>query len=115
MMFQIEAYQPLPNWSRCNQSRLMTRYRRWTKTDIRNLEKSTGLREVWTEVDEDGSVQREIGFSSTNEVAHGWDHSRRPGGIFEMAVVEPRWGANDAIRRADFEARWEEAEVMLEA
>ena len=48
----------------------MPRVLEWTEADIEGLSNSWGLTRVVTEVDDDGSVTRELGFDAKGNLVH---------------------------------------------
>jgi hypothetical protein len=63
----------------------------WTETDLTGLSKAWGLSRILTEVDEQGTVTRELGFDVDGNLVH-----RCPGeptlteyGVFDLAKIAP--------------------------
>jgi hypothetical protein len=77
----------------------MPRVLEWTEADIEGLSDSWGLTRVVTEVDDDGSVTRELGFDAEGALVHRYpgEPKRAKHGVFDLAKI----GRSD---RADMEA-----------
>ena len=78
----------------------------WTEADVNGLRDKFGLEQLLTEVDNDGTVVREIGLDAGGRVVH-----RHPGaptlakyGVFDLPKVSPSHRADMAI--ADLERLW---------
>jgi hypothetical protein len=78
----------------------------WTETDISGLRKAWGLDRVLTEVDDYGSITREVGFDGEGNIVH-----RHPGaptranyGVFDRASVAPSEHAD--MTAEEFERLW---------
>lgn len=83
----------------------LMRYKRWTDADG---ELEDPIAELWTEIDEAGSVTREIGFDRDGHVVHlmpasGFKHGTY--GLFDLALVDPRPSGSD-LAPAQFETTW---------
>ena len=76
-------------------------YLKWTQNDLVTLEMDA----LYTEVDDDGWVQRELGVTHDGSVVHQLaPNTKNPGwfGLCRLAV--PR--DVDGLSRAEFEAMW---------
>ncbi|MBL8648418.1 MAG: hypothetical protein JNL46_14270 [Sphingosinicella sp.] len=69
----------------------MRRILAWTEADLIGLAEAWGLQSILTEVDEEGSVTRELGFDAGGKLIH-----RHPGepaltenGVFDLVKVGP--------------------------
>ena len=87
-------------------SRLMPRVLEWTEADIEGLSDSWGLTRVVTEVDDDGSVTRELGFDAKGNLVHRYpgEPSRAKDRVFDLARVG-RSGRAD-MEAEEFERLW---------
>jgi hypothetical protein len=70
----------------------MARILVWTEADISRLEDAWGVARILTEIEEDGTVTRELGLDAHGNVIH-----RHPGeptraqyGFFDLARIELR-------------------------
>lgn len=76
-------------------------YLKWTQDDLVTLK----MKALYTEVDEDGWVVRELGVSAKGDVVHqlvpGLD---QPGWFGLTRLALPL--ASDAVTQAEFEALW---------
>ena len=65
----------------------MPRILEWTEADIEGLSDSWGLTRIVTEVDDDGSVTRELGFDANGNLVHRYPgepkHAKH--GVFDQA------------------------------
>ena len=86
------------------------RYLRWDE----KLDSGVfGMVELWTEVDDTGTVRRELGFDAEGHIAHRCpSRFYRDGtyGLFDMAPIEIA-GTLDQIEPSEFERRWHEDEL----
>jgi hypothetical protein len=76
-------------------------YLKWTQSDLVTLE----MEALYTEVDEDGWVQREVGVCSEGVVVHQLTPSTsRPGwfGLTRLSCVM----LNSNVTKTEFEAFW---------
>lgn len=69
--------------------------------------------ELWTEVDDTGTVRRELGFDSEGHIAHRcpssfYRHGRY--GLFDMAPVEIA-GTQNELDPTEFEEAWRQDEL----
>lgn len=79
-------------------------YIKWTNDDINGLEK-LGIFLLWTEVDENGFVTRELGFNNDGFVVHKCPHGSKLFGLFDnQAVVLTR--DKDCIEPEKFNEIW---------
>ena len=83
----------------------MTRILQWTEADISGLD-GLGLSRILTEVSDDGTVMRELGFDVGGNVVHRFpgEPTRAKYGVFDLAEIN-RPGDGD-IEAADFELLW---------
>jgi hypothetical protein len=87
-------------------------YRKWDENDVEGLGKTSGMVIMYTEIDEDGRVRREIGFDKAGRVVHkcpadGFRHGTY--GLFDLQIVERAEEADsssDVITEAEFERFW---------
>jgi hypothetical protein len=87
----------------------MARIIQWTEAELSRLGEIWGLLRILTEVADDGSVMRELGFDAEGNVVH-----RFPGeptradyadyGVFDLATIDPSGGAD--MDAAEFERLW---------
>ncbi|MBN1238480.1 MAG: hypothetical protein JXB36_08250 [Gammaproteobacteria bacterium] len=79
-------------------------YLKWTASDLVTLE----LRELYTEVDDDGWVQRELGVDFDGYVTHQLvPTSARPGWFGIARLSNAMLG--DQVSKAEFDSLWEAA------
>ena len=76
-------------------------YLKWTASDLVTLE----LRELYTEVDEDGWVQRELGIDFDGYVAHQLVPTTATPGWFGAARLSEAM-LGDQISKAVFDSLW---------
>ncbi len=76
-------------------------YLKWTQSDLATLEMDA----LYTEVDEDGWVQREIGVCSRGLVIHQLTPSTSRPGWFGLARLS-RLMLNSNVTKMEFEAFW---------
>jgi hypothetical protein len=75
-------------------------YLKWTRSELATLE----LRALYTEVDEDGWVVRELGVDGDGVVAHQLVPTRTRPGWFGLArIVHP---LESNVSKAEFELLW---------
>jgi hypothetical protein len=81
-------------------------YLKWTKKDgdisILNLD----ICMLFTEVDENGRVTREIGLNNVNEVIYKCPSEMEQYGVFDLSRIEVHGKSND-ISKEKFELLWE--------
>ena len=80
----------------------------WTSDDLSGIE-DLGIQQVWTEIDEDGRVLREIGLGESGELAYvaPSDHSKHGRGLFDNQIVSLRAGrGDDPSLKKRFESLW---------
>lgn len=67
----------------------MSRYLTWTERDIAGLRKTWGLSRIFTEIDAQGAVSREIGLNESGDVVHRYPGlpSRAEYGVFDTAKI----------------------------
>ncbi len=91
-------------------------YLRWDEVSVSGLDQMIfGLAETWTEVDETGSVRRELGFDAAGHICHRCPSQRyRYGtyGLFDMATIAVE-GRGNEIAADEFERRWQEDEFAV--
>lgn len=81
------------------------RYLRWTRDDG---ETGPEISEVWTEVNNDGVVTREMGFDERMEIVHRMPSGRFPQGtygLFDLATIDLGLRHRD-VPADEFERRW---------
>ena len=76
-------------------------YLKWTQSDLATLEMDA----LYTEVDEDGWVQREIGVCSEGLVVHQLTPSAARPGWFGLARLSLLM-LNSNVTKLEFEAYW---------
>ena len=76
-------------------------YWKWTQSDLATLEMDA----LYTEVDEDGWVQREIGICSEGLVIHQLTPSTTRPGWFGLARLS-RLMLNSNVTKIEFETFW---------
>lgn len=76
-------------------------YLKWTQSELATLE----MRALYTEVDEDGWVQREVGVGSDGLIVHQLTPSDARPGWFGLARLSPLMLASN-VSKAEFEALW---------
>ncbi len=87
------------------------RYLRWDEEETPGL--PFGLVELWTEIDDKGTVRRELGFDAGGHICHRCPSKfYRYGayGLFDLAPVEIA-GTADEVEPTEFERRWRENEL----
>ena len=79
-------------------------YLKWTQDDLVTLE----MEALYTEVDEDGWVQRELGVADDGAVVHQLTPNMTDPGWFGLCrLAIPR--QSSAVSAAEFEALWQSA------
>ena len=71
----------------------MMRYFKWEEKDVQGLN-SDGISCVYTEVNEDGRVVREIGIDMSGKISHKWPSSNSKFGkygLFDLAQYNGRY------------------------
>lgn len=76
-------------------------YLKWTQSDLASLEMDA----LYTEVDEDGWVQREVGVCSEGIVIHQLTPSTTRPGWFGLARLSQLM-LNSNVTKLEFEAFW---------
>lgn len=77
-------------------------YMKWTPSELATLE----LPVLYTEVDEDGWVQRELGVESDGSVAHQLVPSLSDPGWFGLARLSSAMLESN-VSKAEFESLWD--------
>ena len=87
-------------------NRLMPRILQWTEADISGLVDGWGLSRVLTEVDDEGSVTRELGFDAEGKIVHRYpgEPTRAEYGVFDLAKIQAP--DRTGIDNAEFERLW---------
>lgn len=67
----------------------------WTSDEIQGLEKA-GLVLLWTEIDDNGFVTRELGFDIEGRVIHKVPFGSKRFGLFDLQVIT--WSNIDKIK-----------------
>jgi hypothetical protein len=77
----------------------MARILEWTEAELSGLGEAWGLSRILTEIRDDGSVAREIGFDVEGKIVHRFpgEPTRAKYGVFDLAKI-------DASRAGDLEA-----------
>lgn len=79
-------------------------YMKWTPSELATLEVPV----LYTEVDEDGWVQRELGLEADGSIAHQLVPSTSEPGWFGLArLSRPMLESN--VTKAEFESLWDSA------
>jgi len=68
----------------------MMRYFKWEEKDVQGLNRD-GISCVYTEVNEDGRVVREIGIDMSGKISHKWPSSNSKFGkygLFDLAQID---------------------------
>ena len=81
------------------------RYLRWSERDIDGIV-SLGLASIWTEVDADGHVVREIGFDANGLSIFRAPTAERERGLFDNATVALERHDKNELEPALFEEAW---------
>lgn len=81
------------------------RYLRWLEKDIAGIA-SVGLASIWTEVDADGRVVREIGFDANGRSVLGAPTAERARGLFDNVTVALERNDEDELEPSLFEEAW---------
>jgi hypothetical protein len=84
----------------------MARILEWTEADIEGLSDSWGLTRVVTEVADDGSVTRELGFDAKGDLVHRYpgEPTRAKNGVFDLATIRRPDRAD--MENDEFERLW---------
>lgn len=84
----------------------MPRILEWTEADIEGLSDSWGLTRIVTEVADNGTVTRELGFDANGLLVHRspGEPTRAKPGVFDLATVSLP-GRSD-MTAEDFERLW---------
>ncbi len=81
-------------------------YLKWTSSDLATLEDGA----LYTEVDEDGWVQREVGIGEDGAVTHQLvPTDARPGWFGLVRLALPMLASN--VTKAEFESLWDAGEA----
>jgi hypothetical protein len=79
-------------------------YLKWTRSELATLE----MRALYTEVDEDGWVQREVGIDGDGRVQHQLTPTSTDPGWFGLARLS-LFMLSSNVSKAEFEALWNAA------
>jgi hypothetical protein len=84
----------------------MARILQWTEADISGLMEGWGLSRILTEIGDDGSFTRELGFNVEGHLVHRFpgEPSRAKYGVFDLAKIEALSGAD--LTAEEFELLW---------
>jgi hypothetical protein len=84
----------------------MARILQWTEADINELGEAWGMARILTEVGDDGSVTRELGFDAEGNIVHRFpgEPTRAEYGVFDLAKISPSGGAD--MKAEEFERLW---------
>jgi hypothetical protein len=85
-------------------------YCKWNMDEIKGLESISGIVVLYTEVNRDGSVSREIGIDKSGRVVHKFPSTafqQGEYGIFDNQKVEISQNT-PTITRTEFEKAWSE-------
>jgi hypothetical protein len=84
-------------------------YLKWTTSELATLE----VRALYTEVDEDGWVQRELGVGDDGAVTHQLVPSARRPGWFGLARLSGSMLTSN-VSKAEFESLWDAGTAGVE-
>jgi hypothetical protein len=78
----------------------------WTEAEIEGLENAWGLSRILTEVDEYGTVTRELGYNKDGEVVHRHpgEPTRAQRGVFDLAKIASVKATD--MEPAEFDRLW---------
>ncbi len=76
-------------------------YLKWTRGDLATLEHAA----LYTEIDEDGWVQRELGVAANGAVTHQIEPSSERPGWFGLSRLSPVMLSSN-VTRHEFETLW---------
>lgn len=76
-------------------------YLKWTRTELATLD----MRALYTEIDEDGWVQRELGIDANGLVRHQLTPTHAEPGWFGLARLSGLMLRSN-VSKAEFEALW---------
>ncbi len=88
-------------------------YRKWTEDDLQGLKSIGGLVTLYTEIDSEGNVRRELGLDETGKVIHRFPSSLFPHGqygLFDNQKVSVS-GLTLSTARDEFERLWRQADA----
>lgn len=86
----------------------MNHYLKWRDGELVNLKQVTGCCILWTELDEDGRVLREIGVNEDGKCEHKVDLSEKPhDALFDGAVIEVDRFTPDNVSGEEFHRLWQ--------
>ena len=80
-------------------------YVKWGEHNIKGLESKDGISILYTEIDDEGTVSREIGLDSNGDVVHKAPTDRDKYGIFDIQKVDVSRYTN-GIDPAEFDKLW---------
>jgi hypothetical protein len=84
----------------------MARILQWTEANISGLMEGWGLSRILTEVGDDGSVTRELGFDAEGNLVHRFpgEPTRAKYGVFDLAEIDGSSGPE--LNAEEFERLW---------
>lgn len=84
----------------------MRRILLWTEAEIAGLADVWGLSRILTEVDEQGTVTRELGYDEAGDAVHRHpgDSTRAKRGVFDLAEIAPSTATD--MDPAEFDRLW---------
>jgi hypothetical protein len=85
------------------------KYLKWTESDLEGIHTVKGIVTLFTEVDDLGSVRREVGVDCHGRIVHrfpgeGSELERR--GFFDNQTVSIVWGNGKLITAESFKEMW---------
>ena len=81
-------------------------YIEWDELSIRNLSEVSGCVRLVTEVAQDGTVLRELGFNAAGVEVHRAPSKKDAYGLFDLAPIQTT-GLESTIEVVHFHALWE--------
>lgn len=84
-------------------------YYKWSEKEIQQLQSVGGMVNLYTEIDPDGNVRREIGLNQSGKVIHKFPSNLYPNGRYglfdnQKVIVTDR---SSTIAKDEFEKLWE--------
>lgn len=78
----------------------------WTEAEITGLADAWGLSRILTEVDEQGTVTRELGYDEGGNAVHRHpgEPTRAKHGVFDLAEIAPTTATD--MEPAEFDRLW---------
>jgi hypothetical protein len=87
----------------------------YDEESLASLGREWGLEKIWLEIDEAGSVEREIGFAADGTIRHKYPGDGPFGryGVFDLACFTPGTEGDVPVER--FEQMWAQPRTASEA